>query len=95
MCISGIYSLSDDLKNIWRIVKDKAWEQGKENNIINDLLKTFDILSDYWKPKDIEFMGWSTLFTLIESIKNTDNEEELLEFSNQMKELMSLCELSR
>lgn len=87
--------LNKDLKDIWRIVKEKAWEQGKENNVIDDLLKTFNILPDSWEPKGIEFMGWSNLFTLLESIKNTNNEDDLLEFSNQMKELMSLCELSR
>ena len=54
-----------------------------------------NILPDSWEPKGIEFMGWSNLFTLLESIKNTNNEDDLLEFSNQMKELMSLCELSR
>ena len=87
--------LTNDLGNIWKIVKEKAWEQGKENNVIDDLLKTFNILPDYWELKDVEFMWWSKLFILLESIKNTDNEEDLLKFSNQMKELMSMCELSR
>ena len=87
--------LSNDLKNIWRIAKEKAWEQWKENNVVDDLLKTFNILPDYWEPKDIEFMWWSALFDLLDSIIKTNNENDLLEFSNQMKRLMSLCELSR
>ena len=87
--------LNRDLKEIWVIVKERAWEQGKENNIIDSLLKTFNILPESWEPRNIEFIGWSKLFTLLESIRNTSSETELLEFSNQMNELMALCELSR
>ena len=87
--------LENDLKNIWKIVQEKAWEQSKENNAIYDFLKTFNILPDNLEPKNLEFMWWSKLFTVLESIKNTNNEVELRRFSELMKELMSYCWLKR
>ena len=86
--------LNSDLDKIWEIVKIKAWEQWYKNSIINDLLKTFNILPESWEPKDIEFMWWSSLFSLIESITLADNEKDLKDFSDAIKELMSLCCLS-
>lgn len=82
--------LLDDLKLIWKIVGEKAWEKWMENSTISDLLKTFNILPDDWN-KSIEFMWWSNLYKLLESIKNTDNERDLNDFSKLMWELMPFC----
>ena len=83
------------LSEIWKIVKEKAWEQSMENNVIDDFLKTFNILSDGWNSSTIEFLWWSNLYILLEAIKNTDNEDHLLKFSNFMNELMWICWLNR
>ena len=83
------------LSEIWKIVKEKAWEQSMENNVIDDFLKTFNILPDGWNSSTIEFLWWSNLYILLEAIKNTDNEDHLLKFSNFMNELMWICWLNR
>ena len=83
------------LSEIWKILKEKAWEQSNENAVINSFLKTFNILPDEWNSRTIEFLWWSKLYILLESIKNTNDENHLLEFSKLMNDLMNLCQITR
>lgn len=87
--------LLDDLKLIWKIVSEKAGEKQMENSTISDLLKTFNILPDNWDSDSIEFIWWSKLFILLESIKNTDNEDDLNKFSKLMWKLLPICGFDR
>ncbi len=87
--------LLDDLKLIWKIVSEKAGEKWMENSTISDLLKTFNILPDNWDSDSIEFIWWSKLFILLESIKNTDNEDDLNKFSKVMWKLLPICGFDR
>ena len=87
--------LLEKLTIIWNTVREKAWEQSKENNVIDEFLRTFNILPDEWNSDTIEFLWWSNLYILLESIKNTNDEDYLLKFSKLMSELMSFCGLTR
>ena len=85
--------LDDNLKEIWKKVKDKTWKQTQENNIINNFLKTFGISSGTWESK--EFTGWSKLYTILNNFMKIEDESDLIEISKLMKKLFRLFSLSR
>lgn len=82
--------LIQDLGYIKEVVIKKSKEQGTKNNFIDKFLKTFNMLPGSWNAK-IDIDGWSSLYNFLESIKNTEDQRELEEFSFEMPELMECC----
>ena len=74
--------LGQEIDLLWKNIEKELSFQEKKNSIIIKLMKSFNIIKDWWEDSgaSITIGWWSKLFELLEAIENIHNEGQTANF---------------
>ena len=79
---------------IWEEVRRHTEKQSQKNDVIIKFMKTFNIVSDQWTIKSMQFHEGSNIYNLLHIIENSDS-NQLSKFSSFMNDISKYAGLTR
>lgn len=79
---------------IWEEVRRHTEKQSQKNDIIIKFMKTFNIVSNQWTIKSMQFHEGSNIYNLLHIIENSDS-NQLSKFSSFMNDISKYSGLAR